>query len=582
VRKKFWNNLWELLKPYHKKISGVVFLIVVVQWFGVITPYFLKLVIDLITNFNSQDIFRILVLTGAIFISEQLGSLIRAYSDKMSYNVLANVENYLSVRAQEKMVNLSLAYHERENTGSKISKIQRGIYGVLDLLSNFIWEIAPTIFKVVITSIVLFITDYRFGLVFIFFVPIFLYVSYKYNLRVSPMRKKRYDAYEKSAGMMAQSIININTVKSFAKEDFEILNFKKNANKITKNALYEYALKVKYAIGRNLIVDLGKGFVLLFGVYLIANNDISVGTFVFVFTVSDKALLSLYSISRLYDRVMESSEGILRLSTLFSEKIEIESKHGGKKVKKLKGYIEFKNVEFSYDETGARALHNASINIDAGAMVALIGPSGGGKTTMARMIYRHYDPQKGKILLDGINLKEYDLYSMRKRMAIVPQEVEIFNATIKENISYAYPKASINLVKKSAMVANAHEFISSIENGYSAIVGERGVKLSGGQRQRIGIARAILSNPDILVFDEATSNLDSESENLIQSALEKISKNRTTIVIAHRLSTVEKADKIIVLKKGRIVEVGTHSGLAKKKAGLYRELLNLQRIGEIE
>ena len=582
MQKDFWKNLWKLFEPYHAQLKGVTFLIVIIEMLGLAAPYLLKLAIDLISEFDEKNINAILLLSLGIFCAEQLNSVIRAFNDRISMNVFAKSENYLSVMSQKKMVNLSLAYHEKENTGNKISKIQRGIYGVLDLYSNFIWDIIPTIFKVTITAIVLFATDIRFGMVFVFFVPIFLYVSRKYNLTVSPMRKKRYDSYEKSAGKMAQSIININTVKSFAREDFEISSFKKSADKITKNALREFSLKIKYGLGKNLIVDLGKGFILLFGVYLISKNEITIGTFVFAFTVSDKALLSLYRISRLYDRVMESSEGVSRLSKLFDEKTSIVNNTNGKKVKKMKGEIEFKGVEFAYDESDKRALHNTNIKIKAGDLTALIGPSGGGKTTMARMIYRHYDPQKGEILLDGVDLRDYNIASMRKRMAIVPQEVEIFSTTIKENINYAKPKASMAEIKKAATIANAHEFINTLSNKYETVVGERGVKLSGGQRQRIGIARAILANPDILVFDEATSSLDSQSEKLIQDALEKISKNRTTIVIAHRLSTVEKADKIIVLKKGRIVEAGIHNELAKKKGGLYKELLRLQQLGEVE
>jgi len=223
-----------------------------------------------------------------------------------------------------------------------------------------------------------------------------------------------------------------------------------------------------------------------------------------------------------------------------------------------------------------------NLEIQPGGVTALVGPSGGGKTTIAKMIYRHYDPQKGEVLLDGHDLREYDLRALRKSIAIVPQEVEIFDLSVKDNISYAKSNASLAEIKQAARVANAEEFINNLPQGYDTLVGERGMKLSGGQRQRIGIARAVLADPSILIFDEATSNLDSYSEGLIQEAMERIGKGRTMIIIAHRLSTINKADKIIVLEDGRVIEQGSHNKLARNKGGLYRKLLDLQKTGNVE
>jgi ABC-type multidrug transport system fused ATPase/permease subunit len=214
-------------------------------------------------------------------------------------------------------------------------------------------------------------------------------------------------------------------------------------------------------------------------------------------------------------------------------------------------------------------------------MAALIGPSGGGKTTVARLLYRHYDPQEGEVLIDGVNLRDYKLHGFRKFLAIVPQEVEVFDLSVRDNIAYAKPDATPEEIESAAKIANAHDFITKLEKGYDTLVGERGIKLSGGQRQRVGIARAILANPRILIFDEATSNLDSESEHLIQDAMDKISQNRTLVVIAHRLSTIAKADKIIVLEEGELAETGSHAELAKKK-GVYARLLKLQQLGEVK
>jgi ABC-type multidrug transport system fused ATPase/permease subunit len=279
---------------------------------------------------------------------------------------------------------------------------------------------------------------------------------------------------------------------------------------------------------------------------------------------------------------MESSEPVARLYELNLEEARIKNPVNGIKPKNLQGEIEFKNVSYAYSDNSRKALRDVSFKIKPHQMTALVGPSGGGKTTSARMIFRHYDPQKGAVLLDGHDLRKYDLPSFRKQIAIVPQDVEVFNNSIKENIAYARPEASFAEIKKAAKIANAEEFINNLEKGYDTEVGERGIKLSGGQRQRIGIARAILADPKILIFDEATSNLDSYSEKLIQEAMEKIRKNRTVIVIAHRLSTIKKSDQIFVLEDGQLVEKGTHTQLAQEKCGLYRKLIDLQKLHQVE
>jgi ABC-type multidrug transport system fused ATPase/permease subunit len=250
-------------------------------------------------------------------------------------------------------------------------------------------------------------------------------------------------------------------------------------------------------------------------------------------------------------------------------------------LKKVEGAITFKVVNFSYNSS-EYTLENLNLHIPAGAFTALVGPSGGGKTTIVRLIFRHFEVKSGAVLLDGINIKDIDLFNFRSFLSIVPQEVDIFNSSIFDNISYANKKASFQEVEAAAKIANASEFIEKLSDKYNTIVGERGIKLSGGQRQRIGIARAVLANPKILVFDEATSNLDTESEKLIQDAILKISRNKTIIVIAHRLSTIKMADKIIVIEKGKVSEEGTHSQLLQQDKGLYKKLINLQSLGDVK
>ncbi|MFZ2881608.1 MAG: ABC transporter ATP-binding protein [Candidatus Moraniibacteriota bacterium] len=580
--KGFWVRIWKLLKPSRKQIIYLSLLIMVMEVVHLVGPYMLKIIIDKITTFDVAQLRSILILIAGMFLVNQIFSLIDYFADRKIFDILVDVISYLSINAHKKMVFLGLGYHEKENTGSKIIKINRGVDKIDDLCSNFFWEVAPTIFQIIFTTITLFVVNWRFGLIILIFVPIFIFLTLRVNKMVFPFRKKRFDEQEVMGSLMTQSIININTVKSFVQELREHNQFVKATEKVKNSILEEFKRILKYNVARNFVIDLGRGCVLLFGIYLVMEKQITVGSLVFVYTISEKGLLSLFRISRLYDRIMESSEAVERLYILSMEEFDIKNNSRGIKPKNIEGVVEFKKLSFCYSGSDNRALDEVSFKIGSGCVTALVGPSGGGKTTVVRMIYRHYDPSGGQILLDGKDLKDYDLYAFRRFIAIVPQEVEIFDTSVRDNISYAKPNATISEIKAAARIANAEEFILQLKDGYNTTVGERGIKLSGGQRQRLGIARAILANPRILIFDEATSSLDSYSERLIQDAMDKISKNRTVILIAHRLSTIKKADKIIVLERGKVVEQGNHLELSRVNGGLYHKLIKLQEVGDVE
>jgi len=503
-----------LLKPVQGKIKTVGLFMVVAEIVKLAGPYLLKVVIDALTDFSPEKIPNLIFLVVAIFIVYEALSLLAFVIDRRIFDVLTSADSSLIMGAFRKMVYLPLGFHEKENTGNKISKIDRGVGKITDLLSAMAFEVGPTIIQIVFTIITLFAVDWRFGLIIVFFMPIFVLITLGVNRRNYPIRKERHDLMEQTSGMMAQSIMNINSVKSFAQERREISALKRIVDKTRRHILSEYGTIIKFNLARNFVIDGGRSLILLAAIYLAWKGSITIGSLIFVYTISEKALLSLFRITRLYDRIMESSEAVERLYDLSKEKNAIGNPTNGIVAKNPEGGIEFENVSFAYDGNKGAALEDLNAKIVSGSTVALVGPSGGGKTTFIRMIFRHYDPAKGRILLDGKDLKEYDIFSFRKHLAIVPQEVEVFSMSISENIAYAKPNASFEEIKAAARIANAEEFILKLPGGYGSLVGERGIRLSGGQRQRIGIARAILANPKVLIFDEATSSLDSYSERL--------------------------------------------------------------------
>ncbi len=579
--RRFWVELWKLLQPFRRLFFGIFGIAVFTALLDLVKPYILKWVIDSLTNFDLANLLNLLKLIALYIMSDQLRTIIQYFKDRKVLLLLVKVEYFLGIKSQEKLLDLSLGYHEKENTGSKIVKIERGADKISKFIENISWEMMPTLVQLIVTLPALFWADWRIGLSFLIFAPAFLITTYLANKKMYPIRKEIYKDYEIASGKMGQAVININAVQSFVQEKKELGGFDKIKSHIRDNENKQWGWMMKISLGRNLIADIGRGAVLLLGVYFVAQGVITVGSLIFAFTLSEKAYASLYRLTRFYDRMEEGREGVNRLLALFNYQNEIVDNPKGYKPKTIEGEIEFQNVSFAYGDNSRSAIVDLNLKINSGCVTALVGPSGGGKTTLARLIYRHYDPQSGRVLLDGRDLRDYRLRDFRRFLAIVPQEVEIFDLSVRENIAYAKPEASFKEIEAAARIANAEEFILRLENKYDTMVGERGIKLSGGQRQRIGIARAILANPRILIFDEATSNLDSQSEALIKDAMDKISRQRTMIIIAHRLSTIKKADKIIVLENGHVVEEGSHMELSRLDGGLYAKLLKLQELGEV-
>lgn len=577
--KKSINNFVRLVKPYKSLILFIFILITFLELINLIGPYILKIIVDGLLDFSPVKINFFLLLISLFLFSLVIKTIFEYFTNRNIFKVLLNIEYELPLKCHEKLLDLDLLFHQKEGAGNKLIKVDRGVFKFTELLGTIFFELLPILLQFLVTTTVLLIIDYRLFLILLIFSVIILYINIDVNSRLYPIRKDRYKKYEEASGKMAQSIININTVKSFSQEERELNQYGSIKEHILKEEKREWWYILKFASLREIVLAVGRSGFLLFGVYLVFSNQITIGTLVFVITISEMVFNALARAYRFYDRFAEGIEAVNRLSGLLDTESIIKN-DGEIKLNDIRGDLEFKKVNFAY-ENEDMVLSNLSFKFKTKALNALVGPSGGGKTTIIKLIFRHFDINSGQILLDNHNIVDLDLYNLRSFLSIVPQEVDIFDSSVFDNISYSKRKASMSEVKKAAEIANAHEFIDKLPKKYKTIVGERGVKLSGGQRQRIGIARAILADPKILIFDEATSNLDTESEKLIQDSISNIAKDKTLIIIAHRLSTIKRADQIFVIENGELRESGSHNDLLNKEEGLYQKLIKLQSMGDI-
>jgi ABC-type multidrug transport system, ATPase and permease components len=382
---------------------------------------------------------------------------------------------------------------------------------------------------------------------------------------------------------LADTITNVQTVKTFGAEDRELREHQKLGQIFADIRVEDWSLISRRGNNRMLILVIFQALFVLITIWLVRHDPALLGVGIFAFTFTITLSNRLFTVNQLIRIIEESLLQASPMTAVISDQPEITDKPGASELRIQGGQVELQNVSFRYHDADRNnyVFTNLNLTIKPGERVGLVGPSGGGKSTLTRLLLRFDDVTDGAILIDGQNIADVTQTSLRQHIAYVPQEPLLFHRSIKENIAYGKPGASLAEIKEAAQLAHADEFINKLKDGYDTIVGERGVKLSGGQRQRVAIARAILKNAPILILDEATSALDSESEVLIQEALWELMKGRTAIVIAHRLSTIQKMDRIVVLSEGKIVEEGSHKQLLRKK-GLYAKLWSHQSGGFIE
>ena len=572
---KTLKTFYSFLVRYKGAFALHLLVLVLVAILENLSPYIYKLLVDSVTEGKFQKVFSFLFIFIALQIIANLGN---ALSHFLSDRVYIPSSSDARITVFRKIQELDFSFHSDKHTGSLISIFKRGDSAYESFFDSF-----NEILRIFVSLLVVlfFFGKVAFSImsvmIIIFVVNTILSL---FLIRINMKKRKNFnDAEDKISGIIADNLINYETVKFFAKEE-------KEENRL-RQEFVDWKAKLWGFANSFRLMDISIGTVSNIGMFIIfwitinklVKGQVSVGDFVMVagfmngfYYVFFELLWRLRNIARYY-------VDISNYFAILDEEIKVQDPDKPEKLAEVKGNIDFYHVSFNYGNSQSPVLQDINLSIKAGESVAFVGRSGAGKTTLIKLLLRFYDVSGGEILLDGVNIKNLPKSQLRSYIGVVPQEPILFNNTIGYNIAYGSERATQREIEEVTKMANLHDFIESLPEKYDTPVGERGIKLSGGQKQRLAIARMLLSDPKIIVFDEATSNLDSESEKLIQDALWKVAQGRTVLIIAHRFSTVRRADKIVVLEGGRIVQTGKHEELIADRDGLYNYLWNLQTKG---
>ena len=581
------RDFWRAIKfaALNKKMAFyAITTTLVVTAFGIAIPLILKAIFDMVgTAIQAGSIgsvptrFWILISAYGFFVVMQdTFGQINFYATTIWYN---KTREKLAKKVYSHLESLSLNYFESNSTGKIKERIDKGVWDLNDIIVDTFVEILPQLVYILVAAGILFSVNAVFGTILLLSVPLFIVISIKFSPILIKIQDSVRDANEKLSGTMTESIINIKTIKSYATEDRHFKRFSAELlDSIMKDISY-VVKRIKMNIFRLIVMDFAQISIFGLGFYWVFTGNITLGTFTLAWQYTNRSLQPLWYITRLIDTIQKNMRSVRRVFELLDTQAEVKDKEGSKRLNIKTGTIKFENVTFSYKKHNV--IKKLTLNVPANKVLAIVGKSGSGKTTLVKLLSRFYETQAGNIAIDGTNICDVTQKSLRENIGVVLQDSILFNDTVANNIAYGKPGAKQKEIERAAKTANAHEFILALPDGYKTIVGERGVKLSGGEQQRINIARAILKNPPILVLDEATSSLDSESEQLIQEALWRLIEGKTTIIIAHRLSTVMKADLIVVMDQGKITEKGTHKDLVSQK-GIYSKLFEIQSGGYLK
>lgn len=544
---------------------------------SLLTPYLVGKFLD-VSKGNITAIFTsidtVAVIFAIVLVLQATFSFFRVF---LFVRVSENAMRDIRIAAYTKIISLSITFFEKKRVGELTSRLTSDVTQLQEVMSFTIAEFLRQIGTLVIGIGFLFYSSPQLAVLMLLTFPILVLAAMFFGRFIRKLSKKAQDELAAANTVVEETFQSIRAVKAFTNELFEVKRYDQALDNVVKNALKAGT----YRAGFNafVILALFGGIILVvwYGAHLVKQNAMTGGelTSFAIYTVFIGSALG--GLTNLYGQIQKAIGSSERILEILAEDTEVNLEQPSSQDLQLKGDIVYSNVHFSYPtRTDVKVLQDINFRVKAGQKVALVGYSGGGKSTIIQLLFRYYDVDQGLVEIDGKKIESYNISALRKHIGIVPQEVILFGGTIKENILYGNPDATDEEVRKAAEQANAWSFIEGFPEKLETIVGERGVKLSGGQRQRIAIARAILKNPEILILDEATSSLDADSEKLVQEALNQLMRDRTTIIIAHRLSTIRSVDTIYVLSEGRIVESGSHEELLTHDDGVYNNLVKLQ------
>ena len=570
------KKLFSYYKPYRVLFYSDMFFAILGAVITLVIPLIVRYITNEVVYFNHHKAMQTILVLGAVMIGLVIvefgcNYFIAYYGHIMGAYMEADMRSDIFGHYQK----LTFAFYDNQKVGALLSRITSDLFDITELLHHGPEDVVISIIKLVGAFVILININALLTIVAFVFVPVMALFAWYYNRKMKRAFKRNREKIADINSQIEDSLSGIRVVKSFANEEIEMKKFNQGNKNFVNAKKVSYRYMAGYNSGLSALTTLVTVAVLLAGVSFLTSGAIIVTDLVTFLLYINNFVEPVKKLMNFTEMFQNGYSGFERFQEIMAIAPDIKDEKDAIAVDHLKGDITFENVSFYYEESAEKVLNNIQLKVDAGDYMALVGPSGVGKTTLCSLIPRFYDVSEGSIQIDGMDIRHIKLADLRNNIGIVQQDVYLFAGTIMDNIRYGNPNATDEEVIRAAKRANAHEFIMSFPEGYDTDIGQRGVKLSGGQKQRLSIARVFLKNPPILIFDEATSALDNESEQVVQKSLEELAKDRTTFVIAHRLSTIRNAKRILVLTENGIEGEGTHEELMSKK-GVYESLYQMQ------
>jgi subfamily B ATP-binding cassette protein MsbA len=566
------KRLFLYLTPYWKTLILSANLLLARTGLELVPPLFHRAIVDQVIT--ARDLSRLGMLIGGLILVYALQQVVNAGDLYLRHALGERFILDLRVRLYAYLQRLSLSFFERTSTGELMSRVTNDVNALESFVTHGSALVVVDALRIVGGTVILFLLDARLATLALLPVPVLAVSLRYYNSRIRPVYRRVRARLGDINAQLQDSLSGIRVIQAFAQEERELERFAYESENYYRARVRGIRYWTTFFPAMRFAAHMGTVIVLGAGAVMVVRGELTLGTLVafLAYIISFyEPINRLTDVDNVYQEAIAAGE---RIFELLDESADIEDAADAVELPTIHGEVVFRDVHFRYG-TGEEVLHDVTFRIAPGEVVALVGPSGAGKTSIANLLCRFYDPLQGRITVDGYDLFQIKLASLRRQAAVVLQDTFLFNTTVRENLLYGKADATDEELVDAARAAYAHEFIEALPEGYETVIGERGVKLSGGQKQRLALARAILVDPRILILDEATSSVDAEAEYLIQQALESVLEGRTGLVIAHRLSTIRNADKIIALEEGRIVEVGDHQALLQR-GGLYSQLYRRQ------